>query len=63
MRPDSKKNIIVGSSMGGWIALLTALKNIDVNGLIGIASAPDFTKNEWERLSEKERAELIQTLI
>ena len=53
----SKKNIIVGSSMGGWIALLTALKNIDVNGLIGIASAPDFTKNEWDKLSETEKEE------
>lgn len=53
----SKKNIIIGSSMGGWIALLTALKNIDVNGLIGIASAPDFTKNQWDRLSETEKEE------
>ena len=49
----SKKNIIIGSSMGGWIALLTALNNKDVDVLIGIASAPDFTKNEWDRLSEK----------
>ena len=53
----SKKNIIIGSSMGGWIALLIALNNKDVDGLIGIASAPDFTKNEWNRLSEKEREE------
>ena len=53
----SKKNIIIGSSMGGWIALLTALKNIDVNGIIGIASAPDFTKNEWDKLSETEKEE------
>ena len=53
----SKKNIIIGSSMGGWIALLTALKNKDINGLIGIASAPDFTKNEWNRLSETEKEE------
>ena len=51
----SKKNIVIGSSMGGWIALLTAIKNKDVDGLIGIASAPDFTKNEWGRLSEKEK--------
>ena len=43
--------------MGGWIALLTALNNIDVNGLIGIASAPDFTKNEWDKLSETEKEE------
>ena len=41
--------------MGGWIALLTAINNKDVDGLIGIASAPDFTKNEWDRLSEKEK--------
>ena len=41
--------------MGGWIALLMAIKNKDVDGLIGIASAPDFTKNEWDRLSEKEK--------
>ena len=53
----SKKNIIIGSSMGGWIALLTALKNNDVNGLIGIASAPDFTKNQWNKLSEVEKEE------
>ena len=51
----SKKNIVIGSSMGGWIALLTAINNKDVDGLIGIASAPDFTKNEWDRLSEKEK--------
>ena len=53
----SKKNIIIGSSMGGWISLLTALKNVDVNGLIGIASAPDFTRNEWDKLSETEKEE------
>ena len=51
----SKKNIVIGSSMGGWIALLTAINNKDIDGLIGIASAPDFTKNEWDRLSEKEK--------
>ena len=53
----SKKNIIIGSRMRGWIALLTALNNKDVDGLIGIASAPDFTKNEWDRLSETEKEE------
>ena len=53
----SGQQILVGSSMGGWIALLTALKNKDVNGLIGIASAPDFTKNQWDRLSDAEKEE------
>ena len=43
--------ILVGSSMGGWIALLLAQRMPDrVAGLIGIAAAPDFT--------ERMRAEL-----
>jgi pimeloyl-ACP methyl ester carboxylesterase len=36
--------LVVGSSMGGWIMLLAALRRPErVRGLVGIAAAPDFT--------------------
>jgi len=38
--------IVAGSSMGGWLAIHAALRRKDrVQGLLGIAAAPDFT--EW----------------
>lgn len=38
--------VLVGSSMGGWNMLLTALKRPErIAGLIGIAAAPDFTED------------------
>lgn len=37
--------VLVGSSMGGWIALLAACRlGARAAGLIGIAAAPDFTE-------------------
>ncbi|HEX6071692.1 MAG TPA: alpha/beta hydrolase [Sphingomicrobium sp.] len=48
--------ILVGSSMGGWIALHIALLRPErVGALVGIAAAPDFT--EWG-FSEARKAEL-----
>ncbi len=45
--------ILVGSSMGGWIMLLVACARPHrVHGLVGIASAPDFTEDlMWSRMS------------
>jgi pimeloyl-ACP methyl ester carboxylesterase len=38
--------VLVGSSMGGWIALHVALQRAErVQALVGIAAAPDFT--DW----------------
>ena len=44
--------ILVGSSMGGWIALhLALLRSERVQALVGIAAAPDFT--QWGFTAEQ----------
>ncbi len=57
----SGKLLLVGSSMGGWIALLAALaRPARMAGLIGIAAAPDFTEALiWAPLPAKLRAALL----
>ena len=51
----SGPQILVGSSMGGWIALLVARANPErIAGLIGLAAAPDFTEDlMWADFDEE----------
>ncbi len=54
--------VVVGSSMGAWIALLVALARPDrVCGLVLVAPAVDFTEALiWQRLPEDARAALAR---
>lgn len=63
--------ILIGSSMGGWIALLLAMEEAAsakaenrpsrVKSLILIAPAPDFTQDlMWETFSEDERERMVR---
>lgn len=57
----SGPQILVGSSMGGWIALLLAKRlTKHVAGLVGIAAAPDFTEDSmWAEMDADQQARLM----
>jgi pimeloyl-ACP methyl ester carboxylesterase len=57
------RQILVGSSMGGWIMLLAALARPSrIHALVGIAAAPDFTEDlVLPRLDPAQRRELHDT--
>lgn len=54
--------VLVGSSMGGWMALLSALALKDrVAAMVLIAPAPDFTqKLMWPEFSAEQQAEIME---
>lgn len=54
--------VLVGSSMGGWQALLAAQRFPErVMGLVTIAAAPDFTEDSmWAGFSDIQKSELSE---
>jgi pimeloyl-ACP methyl ester carboxylesterase len=57
------RQVLVGSSMGGWIMLLVALgRPSRIHALVGVAAAPDFTEDlVWPRLGPAQRQALSET--
>ena len=55
--------VLVGSSLGGWISLLVARRMPErVAGLVTIAAAPDFTEDSmWSAFTDAQRAEYEAT--
>ena len=54
--------ILLGSSMGGWLMVLAALARPErVAGLVGVAAAPDFTDDlMWDEMPEPVRRTLVR---
>ncbi len=59
---QSSEVVIVGSSMGGWLALRLLVeppqKGARIQGVIGIAAAPDFTRDIEAQITAKQRRAL-----
>ena len=54
--------VLVGSSMGGWIALLLAARRrVALRALVGIAPAPDFTEDlMWAEFTPEQREVILR---
>jgi alpha-beta hydrolase superfamily lysophospholipase len=52
--------ILIGSSMGGWLMMLAAkVRPQRIKGMIGLAAAPDFGKDLYNALNKKNRKEIM----
>lgn len=53
--------VLIGSSMGGWVSLLLCKRRADrICGLVTIAAAPDFTEDGfWAGFSDAQKTELM----
>ena len=54
------QQILVGSSMGGWISLILATRlPRKISGIVGISTAADFTEDGfWDGFTENQRQDL-----
>ena len=51
--------ILIGSSMGGWLMMLAAkARPKRIKGMIGLAAAPDFGKDLYNGLNKKNKREI-----
>ena len=56
------KQLLVGSSMGGWIMLMLAKRIPNkIHSMIGLAPAPDFPKILiWDKMDKVQRVKLVK---
>lgn len=55
------RQIVIGSSMGAWIAIHLALQYPEkIAGMVMLAAAPDFLQDIHESLSKEEKSELAK---
>jgi len=58
----SRKVVLVGAGVGGWVMLLVAKRRPDlVAGLVGLAADPDFTEDLlWEQLDDDVKTSIME---
>lgn len=58
----SGPQVLVGSSLGGWLMLLYTMRNPEkVSGLLGVSAAPDFTQQLWKDMDKETKKQVRKT--